>query len=145
MSFAVDLRRIAESKKAVANSVVRKIVLDLGTSVVLKSPVGDATYWKSSPPPGYVGGRFRANWQFGIGSPDTTTTDDIDKSGSSSIGRIEAGLPPKAIGNVYYITNSLPYAIPLEDGHSRQAPNGMVKLTTLEFEPIVEAAAKALA
>jgi len=145
MSFASDLRRIAESTNRKADAVVRKIVIDIGTALVMKSPVGDADYWISPAPPGYVGGRFRANWQLGISSYDATTTENIDKSGGPTIGRITTKIPSQAAGEVYYITNSLPYAQRLEDGWSkRQAPKGMVKLTVLEFQPIVAAAARAL-
>ena len=29
-------------------------------------------------PQGYVGGRFRGNWMFSVGSPDTSTVDQVD-------------------------------------------------------------------
>lgn len=86
---------------------------------------------------GYVGGRFRANWMFSINTPDTTTTDTIDKSGGVSMARIREGAIEFPIGETAYITNSLPYAIPLEFGHSTQAPHGMVRVTLVEFERIV--------
>jgi hypothetical protein len=110
----------------------------------MKSPVGDPDYWISSPPPGYTGGRFRANWQFGFGNFNATITNDIDKSGGMTIGRITSETPQKPAGGVYYITNSLPYGPRLETGWSRQAPHGMVRLTTAEFQPIVAAAVRAL-
>ena len=144
MSFADDLKRITDSAKRNADAVVRKIVIDVGTSLVMKSPVGDASYWKMPAPAGYVGGRYRGNWQFGIGRYDTKTSEAVDASGSVSINRVVAGVPQDAGGNVYYITNSLPYGPRLEEGWSRQAPNGMVRLTISEFEPIVAAAARAI-
>jgi hypothetical protein len=143
MSFALDLKAFAEKTSAKANAVVRKVVIDVGTSLVMKSPVGDPTYWKGSAPPGYVGGRFRANWQYGLGSIDKTTTERVDASGQTTISAIVGTVKPDAAGEIHYITNSLPYAMALEEGHSwRQAPNGMVNLTVLEFQPIVDAAAK---
>lgn len=144
MSFADDLRRIAEKYDARAHLVVRKIVIDVGTSLVMKSPVGDPSYWIMEPPPGYVGGRYRGNWQFGIGQADTKTTENIDTTGGVSIGRITSETPVKPAGGVFYITNSLPYGPRLETGWSRQAPHGMVRLTITEFEPIVAAAVRAL-
>lgn len=111
----------------------------------MKSPVGDADYWIMKPPPGYVGGRFRANWQYQLGSPDISTSEATDKSGAKALGDIRAKLGKNAAGGIHYLTNSLPYGIRLEEGWSkRQAPNGMVAITILEFKPIVEAAAKAL-
>lgn len=140
-SLGDQIRKFAKSTDERVDLVIKKIVLDVGTSLVLKSPVGDPDFWKGSAPPGYVGGRFRANWQYGFNAVNELTTEETDKTGSISIGRIEKGTENKATGNVHYITNSLPYAERLENGHSqRQAPNGMVKITVLEFEPIVNAA-----
>lgn len=143
MGFALDLKAFADKTSAKANLVVRKVVLDVGTALVMKSPVGDPTYWINPPPPGYVGGRFRANWQYGFGVVDYTTSEAIDPAGSATISAIDGKLNPEAAGHIHYITNSLPYAQRLEEGWSyRQAPNGMVNLTVLEFVPIVEAAAR---
>lgn len=140
-SFGEQLRRFAEKTDARVNLVVKKIVLDIGTRLVLRSPVGDPVYWKSPAPEGYVGGRFRANWQYALDSIDTKTTETIDKTGGQTISRISGEIPDEAVGHVHYITNTLPYAQRLEEGHSwRQAPAGMVLLTTIEFYPIVQQA-----
>lgn len=85
----------------------------------------------------YVGGRFRGNWMFSIGSPDNTTTDDVDPSGRNTSARIVNGALEFKAGETAYITNSLPYAIPLEYGHSTQAPGGMVRITVARFQQIV--------
>ncbi|AHG41132.1 hypothetical protein N018_13300 [Pseudomonas syringae CC1557] len=87
---------------------------------------------------GYVGGRFRGNWMFGIGAPNDSTTEELDPSGSKSNARIANGVLEFHAGDVAYITNSLPYAIPLEFGHSTQAPNGMVRVTLAHFQKTVE-------
>lgn len=91
-------------------------------------------------PQGYVGGRFRGNWMFSIGSPDTSTVDQVDPGGSRSMARIVNGALQFNAGETAYITNSQPYAIPLEYGHSTQAPNGMVRITLANFQKIVEEA-----
>ncbi len=144
-SFGDDLRKIAEKTKERANFIVSKIVTDISTELVEKSPVGDGKYWQSAPPPGYVGGRFRGNWNLGVGEADGSTTEAIDAGGAVTIAKIVGKMPADASGKVFFITNSLPYAIALEEGHSpRQAPNGMVAITVLEFEPIVRAAAESI-
>lgn len=144
MTFALDLKKFADKTDARVNALVRKIVIDVGTSVVLKSPVGDANYWKSPAPAGYVGGRFRANWQYGLGAINSATSEKTDASGASTISAIVGKVDDTPAGQIHYITNSLPYADRLENGWSRQAPNGMVNLTVLEFQPIVDAAARAI-
>lgn len=88
-------------------------------------------------PDGYVGGRFRGNWMFSIGAPDSTTTEEVDPSGAKSTARIVAGAIEFKAGDTCYITNSLGYAIPLEFGHSTQAPGGMVRVTVARFQQIV--------
>ena len=143
--FGDQIRRFARKADERVNSVIRKIIFDISTRLVLRSPVGDATYWKSPPPPGYVGGRFRANWQYGQGQINEYTTNNIDQQGSATIAKLQGAIPDEVVGDIHYITNSLPYAIRLEEGWSkRQAPNGMVRLTAIEFDSIVSAAADAL-
>lgn len=93
-----------------------------------------------SAPNGYVGGRFRGNWMFSIGAPDSTTTEEVDPSGAKSTARIVAGAIEFKAGDTCYITNSLGYAIPLEFGHSTQAPGGMVRITVARFQQIVQEA-----
>lgn len=145
MSFGDDVERFARRASARADAITRKIVIDIGTALVMKSPVGDPDYWISPAPPGYTGGRFRANWQYGVAEANPTTTEEIDKSGSATIAGIVGKVSMDAGGKIHYITNSLPYARRLEDGWSkRQAPHGMIALTVTEFQPIVAAATRAL-
>lgn len=123
------------------------IVQQIATSVVYKSPVGNPDLWspQSLPaPPGYVGGRFRANWQYGEGQPNHTITEEIDNDGGSTISRLTAAIPQDASRKVHYVSNALPYADRLENGWSTQAPSGMVALTELEFVMYVENAARAV-
>ena len=54
-----------------------------------------------------------------------------------------AGVHPLKLGDTAYLVNNLPYAVPLEYGHSSQAPAGMVRVTIAEFQQIVEAAVRA--
>lgn len=137
MSFTLDLQRFADKFSANAEIVTKKVILDVGRRVVEKSPVGDATLWAEPPPPGYVGGRFRANWQYAFGVVPTGALPDIDPSGTVSINRVAAA---SGKAGVHYIVNNLPYAQRLEDGWSTQAPGGMVGLTVLEFQAVVDKA-----
>lgn len=142
MSFTLDLKKFADDTNAKANAVVREIVLAVDRSLVEKSPVGDPVYWKSPAPPGYVGGRFRANWQYGETIPEGELWNPIvGPFPPSNTIEVEA----QAGGKTHYLVNNLPYAQALEDGHSaRQAPAGVVGITVLEFEPIVKAASETI-
>lgn len=85
-------------------------------------------------PDGYVGGRFKNNWYVGFDSQPTETNDTPDASGQGSNSRGLAVLEVFRVGQVssIYFTNNLPYAAALENGHSGQAPGGMVGITALD-------------
>ena len=138
MGFALDISKFAEKCARNSDQVVRKTVIDIASSLVDKSPVGDPGYWQHKPPPGYAGGRFRANWQLGVDVHPEGEIDALDKSGAKTKAKARAQIPKQAAGHVYTIANNLPYAQALEDGHSRQAPHGFVGLTKIEFQSIVK-------
>ena len=158
MSFSLDLSTFERKTSVKADRVVRKIVLDVGTRLVMKSPVGDWKYWlhrnddgsyryitEDEKPPGYVGGRFRGNWQYGDNQIPEGELPTIDPSGAATNSAIAGAVKVDASGKLHYLVNNLPYARAIEDGHSqRQAPHGVVGLTVIEFQPICSAAAKAL-
>ncbi|WP_336654248.1 hypothetical protein [Leclercia adecarboxylata] len=85
-------------------------------------------------PEGYVGGRFKNNWYVGFDSQPTQSNDTPDASGQGSNSRGMAVLEVFRVGQVssIYFTNNLPYAAALENGHSCQAPGGMVGITALD-------------
>lgn len=88
---------------------------------------------------GYVGGRFRSNWQLTTGVPAVGEIEDIENAGET-LDRLLLAAGDLSAGEVAFIVNNLPYAIPLEYGHSSQAPGGMVRVTVADFQRIVEEA-----
>jgi hypothetical protein len=132
--FRAKFAAFIEKTKANRDIVVQKVAMDMLSSLVMKSPVGNPDLWKSAPPPGYVGGRFRANWHVTEGSADDWTTDTIDSAGSATLADGQQKILSFKIGGTMYLTNNLPYAQPLEYGHSTQAPSGMVRLTVAETD-----------
>ena len=88
-------------------------------------------------PKGYVGGRFRANWHLSINVVESVTFDEVDPSGDETVAAMVAAMSDFTAGQTAYIINNLPYAIPLEFGHSTQAPGGMVRVTVARFQQIV--------
>ena len=142
MSFALDIQKFAQKCGANADLVTRKVVLDIGRSLVEKTPVGNPDLWQNpdNKPEGYVGGHARANWSHSIGALVNQEFKEIDATGGASIDRIISSVPIKAAGKVHYIQNSLPYMQALEDGHSTQAPAGIVAVTEVEFQDYVQKA-----
>ncbi|MEH3772874.1 hypothetical protein POW02_02345 [Enterobacter asburiae] len=94
-------------------------------------------------PPGYTGGRFRGNWQISFDAPTTDETGRIDKTGdlTKAAGNYTLSLFKVGMKAIYFC-NNVPYAYPLEMGHSTQAPGGMVRITAAEFQRFFEDAVR---
>lgn len=139
-SFSVSILAWVQKTKDDADKIVRYALMTLDSRLVQRSPVGDASYWLKRPPAGYTGGRFRGGWQMSIGSPPTGITRLIDKDGSATLAAHASVLSAAKAGQVQYLVNNLPYAKRIEEGWSRQAPYGLVALTVVEWNNIVDAA-----
>ena len=79
-------------------------------------------------------GRARANWNAGIGEVDASTGREPanKRKGVRDGGAVAAATPTlrgSKVGDVIYLTNSMPYIGALEDGSSKQAGSGMVAAT----------------
>lgn len=119
MSLASDLKKFAQLSIVKQERVVKSSFIQLGNEMEFKSPVDT--------------GRFKDNWIGAVGSVDTMTTD----SNRNSVGALSTMLGGFRMGEVFYYTNSLPYAQALEYGLSEQAPGGMVRLTARRWGSIV--------
>lgn len=202
-SFAENIRQFAEQAQAGLDATFREIVIEIGSSVIRMSPVGNPEIWaanvahrasntraaddydfkvavrntlinldvnnftkagklkrgvKYAKPltkterdqnfnvnglvagKDYVGGRFRGNWQFSIGAPTEGELDQVDPAGGVTLAKLRLQVEQLTIGQTAYIVNNLPYAVPLEYGHSKQAPGGMVRITLARFQQIVDEA-----
>lgn len=125
-TFSLDMKKFAERVGQDADAYVRTICLDLLKDIVLNTPVDT--------------GRARANWLCSIGTPQSGTISFNADSGSGitapkeSAGSTDAifkgqAAIGQATGNIFWITNNLPYISRLEfEQWSDQAPNGMVRL-----------------
>ncbi len=70
-------------------------------------------------------GRFRVSWQVGENAAPGGEKPAGTYSGIPQIDRI--GYQQEKLGNVYSVHNNLPYAEPLANGSSKQAPVGWVQ------------------
>jgi hypothetical protein len=199
--FAAQIAAFAEKAKEAIDATIQEVVIELGSSVIRMSPVGNPEIWaanvvhrqkntraaddydfkvavrntlinlddsnftksgnlrkgvKYAKPltkaervqnfnvnglvsgKDYVGGRFRGNWQFSIDTPAQGELDTFDHSGNATIAALKAQVSGLTAGQTAYIVNNLPYGIPLEYGHSKQAPHGMVRMTLAKFQKIVD-------
>jgi len=130
--FADGVMKFRLKAQDVAEQRFRKVVLDLDTKIVERTPVDT--------------GAARARWQPNVGP------EPIGGAGSD----IGAFVPQLKLGDTAWISNNLPYIRVLEyglfpnppkhgagktvDGYSTQAPQGMIRITAVEFSDIVEQA-----
>ena len=121
-SFSLDLAKFGQ--KAIDNSekVVRKIGLDMHSMIVQRMPVDT--------------GRAKANQQISLNNLPSGSVMDFDKSGNATIRKGDAALAKFKLGDAIFLYNNVEYIIPLEFyQHSKQAPNGMFRIS---FEEIVQ-------
>ena len=97
--------------------------------IVRCTPVGRPDTWKHKPPPDYEPGAARGNWKVAYFGPEVPGDPELrDPDGGATIeegNRLLRNIRPYQSVN---ISNGLPYIVALENGHSQQAPAGMVAL-----------------
>jgi hypothetical protein len=138
--FSTPLYELARRRKQNLDDATKRATFGVFSATVERSPVGQPALWKdpTNAPAGYVGGRFRANWNFSVGAPDESITESTDKGRGA---REAARALSTSAGSVVYFTNGLPYAKRLEyEAWSTQAPAGMVRVSAAEFDEYVRKA-----
>lgn len=129
-AFKRQYAAILAKAGAKAELVIRQSAVALQSGMVEKSPVDT--------------GRFKGNWQCGIGVLNLDTSAGNDANGSGAIAKTIAAVQGWKAGQTIYMTNNLPYARRLEFGWSQQAPSGVVRLTVLDFQSSVRRAAESI-
>lgn len=89
-------------------------------------------------------GHSRGNWNVKVGGPDTRVVDGRTESVALAAGSATIQAFKMSDGQPLHVTNAVPYIIPLEEGWSKQAPQGMARLTVAEMKPVVERIAETL-
>tara|TARA_R110002020_G_scaffold337389_3_gene552870 strand:- start:293 stop:763 length:471 start_codon:yes stop_codon:yes gene_type:complete len=134
--FAEQIAEWAKVSGKRLDKVDRAFKIQLSTMVIEQTPVGNKEYWSEKArkyaPAGYVGGRARNNWFPSIGAPSNKTTKRTGAKGQAAKRRA-VKIAGQSVGQVYYLTNNLPYIRRLEyEGHSQQAPSGMLRRSVKE-------------
>ena len=84
-------------------------------------------------------GRFRVSWQVGENAAPGGIAAEGSYSGIPPLSRI--GYSQEQVGNVYSVHNNLPYAEPLANGSSKQAPAGWIQGVAKDVQGRVRIAA----
>lgn len=125
--FQADISKFVEKAQGQVETVIKKVALDLFSDIVIATPVDT--------------GRARGNWYVSLGASIIKKPDESkkDKTGASTIAQITNDLQSYTLRVTdIYFTNNLPYATALENGHSKQAPHGMVNMALQNFQSYVQ-------
>lgn len=134
--WSIPIRDVVKAWDGDLRRAALAIAVEVFTRLVMRSPVDT--------------GRFRGNWMLDVGAvPQGAPYQGGAKGQAAQNAGVAtqvalqqlAGLQGKRLtGTIIHFTNNLPYAIPLEEGHSAQAPQGIVRTVGLELPQIVAAA-----
>ena len=129
--FSLDLSKFVKKAGVNFDLVVKKVIFDIFSDIVKLTPRDT--------------GRAASNWQIG-GSLGSGQVGSFDKSGQVAISKGQAAV--KALVTkaqvIGYIYNNVEYIGPLEYGHSKQAPRGIVRITLANYQAYINKAAAAL-
>lgn len=122
-SFSRSLMELCEHVDGEVEKVVRKACIDLYRRIVQRTPIDT--------------GRAKANWQISTsdnGSVRGSAGDSFSESDIQGLIASEtSGLNITINDNQVIIYNNLEYIGALENGHSQQAPGGMVVVSLADF------------
>lgn len=108
------------------DDVLQTVVMRIGTTLVTLSPVDT--------------GRFKGNWQLSIDSTTSASLLRQDPDGYATLAEMSSKVNGFTAGQVAYLQNHVLYGHDLEYGSSKQAPDGVVRITAMRFQRIVEEA-----
>lgn len=135
--WTLPVREFAAAMQITLATVIKTIALDLNRRIVMRTPVDT--------------GRARASWDLSVGTPSTRV--EPERTGKAGGGVQQtftalllggsAEIVPAAAAAIdgtqpVFIVSNIPYIEALENGHSQQAPVGMVEISIVEIESELE-------
>ena len=119
----VDIKRIAKKTKRKLETAAQEVTMDLAEAAIMRTPVDT----------GFAVG----SWYVGLNN-SSEIREGIPDNAGAVIGRVSLGVSQMEVGDVVYILNNASYIQALENGHSQQAPQGMVAITVNDAPQIAE-------
>lgn len=124
VSWESDWKKIEKKIDRTLDQGIRATLFEVSTAIIKDTPAKT--------------GRARGNWQASIGRGAT---------GEVSVGSVRSGEAKAiadvdqtvrvAVGDLYYLTNNLPYIERLEYGWSKKHPDGMVRKNLQNFNRLL--------
>lgn len=124
MSWESDWKKIESKIDRTLDQGIRATLLQVSTAIIKGTPVKT--------------GRARGNWQASIGRGATgeVSVNSVRSGEAKAIAEVNQKASV-AVGDLYYLTNNLPYIERLEYGWSKQAPGGMVRKNMQNFNRLL--------
>ncbi len=122
-AFERALDQAVEQFETDVSVTIRKSLVDLTSQIIQDTPRDT--------------GRAAAGWNLTSGQP----TDDVPPKGRDSYKVRDPQDPGDAANMIWYIVNNVEYIEVLEEGHSGQAPQGMVAVNLQRYGQILQDAA----
>lgn len=124
MSWESDWKKIESKIDRTLDQGIRATILELSTAIIKDTPAKT--------------GRARGNWQASIGRGATGEVSVVNKRAGEAKAIAEVNQKASvAVGDLYYLTNNVPYIERLEYGWSKQAPGGMVRKNMQNFNRLL--------
>jgi len=121
--FQFNLDEFARKIRLAPARVAKRVAFDLFGLIVRKTPVDT--------------GRAQGSWTMSLNAADRRVQpDNLAAYPTPQPGPAVALMGPT---DTIWISNNLPYITALEDGHSKQAPAGMVALSIVEVQAKMDA------
>lgn len=124
-AFNKQINRFLQESEIDFITFQKKVSFEIFAGVIKKTPV--RTGWAQN------------SWNISVGSVDLTVTPEPE-GGAANLAPLFTTLAKvqdirvDRVGQIIYISNNLSYILPLEEGSSDRAPNGMVKVTISEVQ-----------
>lgn len=127
--FQQAVKDFAEKIGADVKDVTRLVALNVANDIVLGTPRDK--------------GRAAASWNVSYGKVDSSVREEGEYSLGGSLAAVSQTLSQVPDGDelAIYISNNLEYIVPLEKGHSKQAPAGMVAIAMRRAREYLRSAA----
>jgi len=116
-TFASGISNYAKRTNSSIDNAVTQICATASDLIIRKTPADT--------------GRARGNWFATIGAPSTETSETRRANDATMDALATSKI---ASGNIFYLTNNLPYIRRLEYGYSKQAIKGMLRISVAEIQ-----------
>lgn len=134
----LDLEALARKSQRKVETVAQELVNDLAEAVIIGTI--------NNRPAGYPGtpvktGNARGSWYSQFGGAGGGPSGIKDKAGSITLAKVSVDVSQLKIGDTISVLNGAKYIRALEEGNSKQAPQGFLRIVLNDISRIADGTA----